>query len=64
VPAEEIVAAAKDLKVDLIVISTHNYHWFSHLMDGSDAEQVLRHAACPILIVRKEERDFVRNEES
>jgi universal stress protein A len=63
VPAEEIVAAAKDLKVDLIVLSTHNYHWFSHLVDGSDAEQVLRHAPCPLLIVRKEERDFVWLEE-
>ena len=62
-PAEEIVAAAKDLKVDLIVLSTHNYHWFSHLVDGSDAEQVLRHAPCPLLIVRKEERDFVWLEE-
>jgi nucleotide-binding universal stress UspA family protein len=52
-------SVAKDLQVDLIVISTHNYHWFTHLMDGSDAEQVLRHGPCPILIVRKEEHDFV-----
>jgi len=59
VPAEEIVSVARDLEVDLIVISTHNYHWFTHLMDGSDAEQVLRHAPCPILIVREEERDFL-----
>ena len=57
--AKEIVSVAKDLQVDLIVISTHNYHWFTHLMDGSDAEQVLRHGPCPILIVRKEEHDFV-----
>ena len=40
-------------------IGYHNYHWFSHLMDGSGAEQVLRHAPYPILIVRKEERDFL-----
>ena len=57
--AKEIVSVAKDLQVDLIVISTHNYHWFTHLMDGSDAERVLRYGPCPILIVRKEEHDFV-----
>lgn len=59
VPAKEIVAAAKDLEVDLIVISTHNYNWLTHLTHGSDAEQVLRHAPCPIMVVRKEEHDFV-----
>jgi len=59
VPAEEIVAAAKDLDVDLIVISTHNYNWLTHLIRGSDAEQVLRHAPCPIMVVRKHEHDFV-----
>jgi nucleotide-binding universal stress UspA family protein len=58
-PEEEIVGAAKDLEVDLIVLSTHNYQWFSHLMHGSDAEGVLRHAPCPILVVRKEEHDFI-----
>jgi len=59
VPAEEIVGAAKDLAVDLIVFSTHNYNWLTHLIRGSDAEQVLRHAPCPIMVVRKEEHDFV-----
>jgi len=58
-PEEEIVEAAKDLDVDLIVLSTHNYHWFPHLVHGSDAERVLRHAPCPVLVVRKEEHDFV-----
>lgn len=59
VPAEEIVAAARELDVDLIVISTHNYNWLTHLIRGSDAEQVLRHAPCPIMVVRNEEHDFV-----
>jgi universal stress protein A len=58
-PYEEIVAAAREMEVDLIVLSTHNYHWFSHLIHGSDAEGVLRHAPCPILIVRRTEQDFV-----
>lgn len=59
VPAEEIVSAAEEFSVDLIVISTHNYGLFTRLIRGSDAEQVFRHASCPILIVRKEEHDFV-----
>jgi nucleotide-binding universal stress UspA family protein len=51
VPCEEIAAAAKELKSDLIVISTHNYHWFDHLMNGSDAERIVRRVSCPILVV-------------
>jgi universal stress protein A len=58
-PEKEIVGAAKDLEIDLIVLSTHNYQWFSHLIHGSDAKGVLRHAPCPILVVRKEEHDFI-----
>ena len=48
---EQIVAAARDLNVDLIVLSTHRYNWFSRLMDGSEAEYVFRHAPCPILVI-------------
>jgi nucleotide-binding universal stress UspA family protein len=51
VPCEEIAAAAKELKSDLIIISTHNYHWFDHLMNGSDAERIVRRVSCPILVV-------------
>ena len=58
-PEEEIVGVAKDLEIDLIVLSTRNYHWFSHLIHGSEAEGVLRHAPCPILVVRREEHDFL-----
>jgi len=59
VPAEEIVTAARELDVDLVVISSHNYNWLTHLIRGSDAERVLRHAPCPIMVVRNEEHDFV-----
>jgi hypothetical protein len=34
-------------------------YWFSHLIHGSEAEGVLRDAPCPILIVRREEDDFL-----
>ena len=55
----EITEAAKNLKVDLIVISTHGNTGLKHLMLGSTTERVVRHAACPVLVVREREREFV-----
>jgi universal stress protein A len=55
----EIVNAAKDLDVDLIVISTHGFTGFKHVLLGSNAESVIRHAPCPVLTVREREHDFV-----
>jgi nucleotide-binding universal stress UspA family protein len=52
-PRTEIPAVAKSLGVDLIVISTHEYGWFRHAVEGSDAEKVIRAAPCPILIMHK-----------
>ena len=51
VPCEEIAAAARGLKSDLVIISTHNYHWLDHLINGSDAERIVRRVSCPILVV-------------
>jgi universal stress protein A len=58
-PHELIVAAARELEVDLIVLSTHDYRWLNHLLFGSDAEAILHHAPCPVLVVHQHERDFV-----
>jgi nucleotide-binding universal stress UspA family protein len=54
-PCSQIVAFAKSSLVDLIVISTHQYDWLRHLAEGSDAEKILRHATCPVWIVRPKE---------
>lgn len=51
-PHERIVATAKRIKADLIVMSTHGRTGFSHLMLGSVAERVVRMAPCPVLVVR------------
>lgn len=51
-PAEKIVEMAAKLKQDLIVISTHGYTGLRHLFLGSVAERVLRHATCPVWVVR------------
>ena len=52
VPSEAIVALAKREGVDLIVMSSHGRTGLGRLLMGSVAEQVLRHAACPVLVVK------------
>ena len=55
----EITEAARTLKVDVIVISTHGYTGLSHALLGSVAERVVRHAPCPVLVVRENEHEFI-----
>ena len=43
----EITKAAKDLDVDLIIISTHGYTSWQHFCIGSTTERVVRTAPCP-----------------
>ena len=47
-----IVKEAADWKADLIVIGTHGRRGAGRLFLGSDAEQVLRLAPVPVLLVR------------
>jgi len=51
VPSREIVNTAEERDIDLIVVSTHHYNWLTRLAYGCDAEQILRHASCPILVL-------------
>jgi nucleotide-binding universal stress UspA family protein len=51
-PATEIVAAAADLHADLLCISTHGRTGLAHFLLGSVAERIVRHASCPVLVVR------------
>ncbi len=48
----QITETAKKLKVDLIVIATHGNSGLKHVLLGSTAERVVRHAHCPVLVVR------------
>ena len=57
--AEEIVAAARELAIDLIIISTHGHTGLRHVLLGSTTEHVVRRAPCPVLTVREHEHDFV-----
>jgi universal stress protein A len=58
-PCVEIVEAAKELGSDLIILSTHGRTGLAHVFLGSTTERVVRHAACPVLIVREREHEFV-----
>jgi universal stress protein A len=55
----EINKAAKDLDIDLIIIATHGYTSWRHFCIGSTAEQVVRTAPCPVLVVREKEHEFI-----
>lgn len=52
VPFNEIINAATEISVDLIVIGTHGRTGLSHVMLGSVAEKVVRKSPCPVLTVR------------
>ena len=56
----EIVTVAKEEGTDLIIIATHGRTGLKHLLLGSTAERVVRHAPCPVLTVREREHDFVK----
>jgi nucleotide-binding universal stress UspA family protein len=58
-PHVEIAAAARELGIDLIILSTHGRRGLSRVVLGSTAEKVVRHAPCPVLVVRESEREFV-----
>lgn len=49
----EIAGVARTRKVDLIIISTHGYTGLKHALLGSTTERVVRHAPCPVLVVRQ-----------
>lgn len=50
----EIADAARTRKVDLIVLATHGRTGLSRALLGSTAECVVRHAPCPVLVVRED----------
>ena len=52
VPFHEITEAARSLKVGMIVLTTHGFTGLKHVLMGSTAERVVRHARCPVLSVR------------
>jgi len=50
--AAEITRVAAEREVDLIVISSHGRTGLGRIIFGSTAEAVVRHATCPVLVVK------------
>jgi universal stress protein A len=50
---QAIVDLADELRVELIVISTHGYTGLKRTLLGSTTERVVREAHCPVLVVRR-----------
>ncbi len=53
-PAEAIAEFARVMQAELLVIATHGRTGLTRALLGSVAEQVVRHATCPVLVVRAE----------
>ena len=62
--AEEAGQAAKafvaaGIASQAIILATHGHTGLKHVLLGSTAEYVVRHAPCPVLTVREQEQDFI-----
>lgn len=52
VPFDEIAKKADWWESDIILIATHGYTGLKYALQGSTAERVVRHAPCPVLVMR------------
>jgi len=53
-PHEKLIEVAKQINADLIVMSTRGRGGVAYLMLGSVAERTVRHAPCPVFVVRRQ----------
>lgn len=60
-PAKEILSVARNRHADLIVMGTHGRTGVKHMLLGSVAEKTLRHAPCPVLVLRLDQGEFVKD---
>jgi nucleotide-binding universal stress UspA family protein len=58
-PAHAICTTAETQSTDLIVISTRGHTGLKRFALGSVTENVVRHAPCPVLVVREREHEFL-----
>jgi len=56
---DQICTRAKDYGADLIVTATHGTTGLKHILLGSTAEYVVRHAPCPVLVVPSHDRPAI-----
>ena len=50
-PKKEVINTAKEWRADLIVMGTHGRTGLTHLLIGSVAEYVIKHAGIPVMVI-------------
>jgi universal stress protein A len=50
-PAFEVARLAREIEADLVVVGFHSEARLRHLLMGSTAEELVRRAGCPVLVV-------------
>lgn len=55
-PAEEIIGAASEPQIDLVVVGARGHGTMMRLVLGSVSERVLHHAPCSVLVVKRRPR--------
>ena len=58
---DQVCARAKEIGADLIITSTHGTTGLKHILVGSTAEYVVRHAPCPVLVVPTRDRSVLNS---
>ncbi|NEQ46474.1 MAG: universal stress protein [Leptolyngbya sp. SIOISBB] len=51
----KILESVNDIKPDLLVIGTHGRRLWRDMLLGSISEELIRHSACPVMLVRERE---------
>ncbi|CAN5284552.1 universal stress protein [soil metagenome] len=54
---DHVAEQARRVKADLIVVGSHGRRGLGRVLLGSDAEQIVRHAPVPVLVVRATEKE-------
>ena len=52
---QEVIDIAAEQQCDMIVMATHGYTGLKHVLLGSVAEKIVRHAPCPVLTLRPDD---------
>lgn len=55
-PTDEILAAIKDNKIDLLIMLSHEEWRLEHFLFGRSTEEIVRKMPCSILLVKEEPR--------
>ncbi|CAN5634795.1 universal stress protein [soil metagenome] len=49
---EEILKLSEEIEADMIVVGSRGHGTINRALMGNDAESIVRHADCPVLVVR------------